>query len=125
MRSGRIGTTRAPPYGYGQFSPNFTAFSVTGRPLSFAPAFGLWVHTCQFDSTSTHRLAPVTSFTVMELPESRASRAAFTLLPWKSGIVPRAADGAAWSCAGQVSASLTAPKSSSVFVAATVPASTF
>lgn len=53
---------------YGQDSPNFTAFSMTGCPFSFSPAAGFWLHTCQFDSTSTNRSSPLTSLTVMDVP---------------------------------------------------------
>ncbi|MGW5433456.1 hypothetical protein ACWET9_40775 [Streptomyces sp. NPDC004059] len=53
---------------------------MTGCPDSVAPEAGFCVHTCHFDPTSTHRRAPVASFTVIDVPKSRASRAAFTLV---------------------------------------------
>ena len=67
-------------------------------------------------STSTHRPCGDASFTVSEVLESKAARAAFTDLPLKSGIFPPFADGGAWSLAGHVSSSLTVPKSSLVSV---------
>ncbi len=49
-----LGAFSAGP-GYGQVSSNFTAPNVTGCPLSFTPAAGVWVQTFQFDSTRMKR----------------------------------------------------------------------
>ncbi len=65
------------------------------------------------------RLCPETSCTVSDVALSRAARATEAALPLKSGMVaPALACGAVpWSAAGQVSSSLTAPRSTFVSVA--------
>lgn len=66
---------------YGQLSSNLTAVSSTGCPSRAVPAAGVWEQTCQLDSINTIRSSADASFTVIDVLESRAPRAAFTDSP--------------------------------------------